>query len=239
MRMFRRWRFIMELANKKSNQVLKSLLEGNNRFLSGLKNIETIATPEKLKQLATNGQRPSCIILACSDSRVPAELIFDQGLGDLFVLRVAGNVVAPSLIASMEFAVLNFESPLILVMGHTKCGAINAACSHFVNPQKELSKNLEDLIRRISPAVRGSYLEGQNEQQFIDKTISANVRESISEIFAHSSIISKKVQDNELAVVGAVFELESGRVVVDQAFDYNYSANKQTNYSEPPQTVKA
>jgi len=105
---------------------LEVLLEGNKRFTSGTRSIEPMLSHLKMPSLAANGQKPFAVALTCSDSRSPAEMIFDQGVGDLFVVRVAGNVIAPSLLASVEFAVANFGSPLIVVLGHTLCGAVKA-----------------------------------------------------------------------------------------------------------------
>ncbi|MBP7843755.1 MAG: carbonic anhydrase [Proteobacteria bacterium] len=201
--------------------VLSCLIEGNKRFQSGLRSVQSMATPEKLKVLAQNGQNPKCIILACSDSRVPAEMIFDQGLGDLFVIRVAGNVVAPSLIASMEFAAANFGSPLIMVLGHTRCGAIQAACSHKLKPQAAPSKNLEDLIKRLTPAADKCFQIDSENSSYIEATTRENVRNSIHEILKNSAIISNKFENGEISIVGAVFELDSGRVVIDDT-PYSY-----------------
>lgn len=200
-----------------ADAVLKSLMEGNQRFLQGLRSVKSIATPEQLVRLSQQGQKPQCIVLTCSDSRVPAELIFDQGLGDLFVIRVAGNVVAPSLIASMEFAVSNFKSPLILVLGHTKCGAVDAACAHHGSCKSSGSKNLDDLISRIAPSVEKCFSKDLNKQQLVDKVTMANVKHSISEILSNSQIIAQKCEASEVKIVGGVFELESGRVVLEES----------------------
>ena len=135
-------------------QAIQRLQEGNNRFTSGLKSVDSLLAYSKMAELAEKGQTPFAIVLTCSDSRSPVEMIFDEGLGDLFVVRVAGNVVAPSLLASMEFAVANFHSSVIVVLGHTKCGAVDACLKHVQNPTEELpSPHLEELIGRIRPAV--------------------------------------------------------------------------------------
>lgn len=132
--------------NNNWENALTQLIEGNKRFTSGLRSVNSLATIERLPELAEKGQKPFAIILSCSDSRVPAEIVFDQGAGDLFMVRVAGNTVAPSLLASMEFAATNFGSPLIVVMGHTNCGAVNAAIK-LMNDKvatASLGKNLRD-----------------------------------------------------------------------------------------------
>jgi len=112
-----------------AEETLKRLMEGNRRFVEGVRSIEPLSSHLRMNDLAKNGQKPFVIVLTCSDSRSPVEMIFDQGVGDVFVVRVAGNVVAPSLLASIEFAAVNFGSPLFLVMGLTQCGAVNATIS--------------------------------------------------------------------------------------------------------------
>lgn len=196
--------------------VLARLLEGNERFFNGLRSVRTIATPEQLFKLSENGQNPSCVVLTCSDSRMPAEMIFDQGLGDLFVIRVAGNVVAPSLVASIEFALTSFGCPLVLVLGHTKCGAIRAACDHYQNPHSTGSANLDDLVGRINPAVEKCFVSDISAQQLRDRVTMANVRHSIAEILRSSQIVAERNERGEVKVVGGVFELETGRVVLDE-----------------------
>lgn len=195
-----------------SKIVLQTLIDGNHRFLNGIKSATSSTTPERLKYLSKHGQSPSCVVLTCSDSRVPTELIFDQGLGDLFVVRVAGNVVAPSLIASMEFSVEQFKSPLLLVLGHTKCGAIHAACNAKEN-EPALSKNLADLMMRIKPAVEKSEQHTKNKMNFIDACTIENVYNSIAEIKKNSPLITQQIANKELQIIGAIFELESGRVL--------------------------
>lgn len=194
-------------------QALERLKEGNIRFTSGLKSIRSLSTYEKLPELAEKGQKPSTIILSCSDSRVPAEILFDQGAGDLFMVRVAGNTVAPSLLASMEFAATNFGSPLIVVMGHTNCGAVNAAIS-MVNDKIDVSSlgvNLGDLLTRIVPSVkRISNLK--TKENFNDLCTLENVKHSIEMILDQSDIIFKLVQDDKLKIIGAIFDLKTGHV---------------------------
>src|SRR5690349_21481050 len=108
-------------------EALAKLIKGNERFVTGLRSVESLASHLRRRELAESGQEPWAIVLSCSDSRVPAELVFDCGLGELFVVRVAGNIVAPSLIASVEFAAQSFGTPLCVVMGHSQCGAVGAA----------------------------------------------------------------------------------------------------------------
>ena len=196
---------------------LNELKAGNKRFTSGLKSINSLATYEKLPELAEKGQRPFAIILSCSDSRVPAEILFDQGAGDLFMVRVAGNTVAPSLLASMEFAATNFQTPLILVMGHTKCGAVDAAIkitNEKIAPST-LGKNLGDLLERITPAVK-RVSNMKNHQDFSNLCTHENVKHSIETILDQSQTIFDLVQQDKVKIVGAVFDIKTGQVEFHQ-----------------------
>lgn len=192
---------------------LNELVEGNKRFTSGVKSIKSLTTYDKLPELAERGQKPFAIVLCCSDSRVPGEILFDQGAGDLFMVRVAGNTVAPSLLASMEFAASNFGSPLIVVMGHTNCGAVNAAIKitkDRVLPAT-LGKNLGDLIERIVPAVKR--IENRvDHENYNYLCTSENVKHSIETILDESEIIFNLVSQEKLKIVGAVFDLKTGKV---------------------------
>ena len=196
----------------KGFEMLQRLMAGNERFVSGLRSVESIATVSRLAKLASEGQKPFAMVLGCADSRIPTELLFDQGLGDLFIVRVAGNVVAPSLIASMEFAATTFETPLLVVMGHTKCGAIQAAVDQFYSHKNTLGKNLKDLVERITPAVK-RVCEGEAKDH-IDLTDVAreNVQTSIHSILAESEILKERVETSKLLVVGAMVDIGSGKV---------------------------
>jgi carbonic anhydrase len=169
----------------------------------------------RMADLAEKGQRPFAIVLTCSDSRSPAEMIFDQGLGDLFVVRVAGNIIAPSLLASIEFAAANFGSSLILVMGHTKCGAVEAAYKHALKPYEKLpSANLEVLVSSIRPAVDLTLrnIPAASDEQKIGESIIQNVRRSQNLIVEQSAIVRDLVSHNKLGIAGAVLEIGTGRV---------------------------
>ncbi|MGE4233489.1 MAG: carbonic anhydrase [Bacteriovoracia bacterium] len=201
--------------NVTSKEALERLKEGNRRFISGLRSVNPLISHLKMPDLARKGQTPFAIVLTCSDSRSPAELIFDEGLGELFVVRVAGNVVAPSLLASMEFAAVNFGSAVILVLGHSQCGAVKATIDHIKNPNNELpSSNLEELVGRIRPAVQRVFKETNNssEKDFSERCEVENVRRSMSLIIEQSQILRNLVHDNKLSVHGALLDLESGKV---------------------------
>lgn len=190
------------------------LKEGNLRFISGLRSIESFASQTRMKELAEKGQKPFAIILTCSDSRSPVEIIFDQGIGDLFVVRVAGNVVAPSLLASIEFAAANFGSAVVLVLGHSLCGAIIAAVDYARNPSISLpSPNLEELLGRIRPAVDRTLIEYPIENpEFINLSTHENVRRSMRLIQDQSQIIKNLVTQGKLSVEGGVLDIATGQV---------------------------
>lgn len=194
------------------SQSMKKLVEGNERFVSGLRSIEPMMSHLKLEQLAKNGQKPFAIILTCSDSRSPAEMLFDASIGDLFVVRVAGNVVAPSLLASIEFAAANFGSPLVVVLGHTLCGAIKATVDHTQDSSKKLpSVHLEELVGRIRPSVDRclSHVHGGD---LISEVTLENIRRSRELILEQSTIIRGLVKDGSISVVGALLDISTGRV---------------------------
>jgi carbonic anhydrase len=194
-------------------EAIARLKEGNLRFISGTRSIEPLFSHLRLRELAKNGQKPFAIVLTCSDSRSPAEMIFDQGLGDLFVVRVAGNVVAPSLLASIEFAAVNFGSAVVLVLGHTQCGAVTDTVQHVRDPLTPLlSPHLEELVGRIRPAVevvlRNCPLEHPD---LLPKSITENVRRSMRLIQSQSAIVKDKVEAGQLTVHGAILDLSTGR----------------------------
>jgi len=195
-------------------QALERLIQGNLRFISGTRSVEPMLSHLKMADLAAQGQRPFAVILTCSDSRSPVELIFDQGVGDLFVVRVAGNVVAPSLLASIEFAVANFGSPLILVLGHTLCGAVKATIQHAHDPHQPLpSSHLEELVGRIRPAVES--VEGRpdpSSAEFLKRATSQNIRRSMTLIQEQSKIVRDLIAQGKLSITGATLEIETGRV---------------------------
>lgn len=189
------------------------LVEGNKRFTSG-ERLEPQLSHLKLAELAKKGQKPFAIVLTCSDSRSPAELIFDQGLGDLFVVRVAGNVVAASLLASIEFAASNFESAVIVVLGHTQCGAVHMSLQHYQNPTIPLpSSHLEELEGRIRPAVEILDLEEDFEiAAVLDLAVKENVLRSMRLIKEQSTIIRDLLSKKKISIEGAILDVLTGKV---------------------------
>lgn len=200
----------MNIDDVSHAQALERLIEGNRRFVGGIRSVEPMLAHSKMAQLASDGQKPFAIVLTCSDSRSPVELIFDQGVGDLFVVRVAGNVIAPSLLASIEFAAANFGSSLVLVLGHTKCGAIDATLQHMKSPGTPLpSPHLEELVGRIRPAIEA--LPASTENLLAAGTI-ANVRRSTRLIHSQSEIIRSLVAAGKVKVIGGILDLATGAV---------------------------
>lgn len=197
----------------RQNQILQELKEGNKRFLEGRSLQTSKSSLRKLKEFARTGQSPKVIVLCCSDSRAPVEMIFDQDIGDLFVIRVAGNVVAPSLIGSVEFAASTFKTNLVLVMGHTQCGAVTATLKHIENPIASTSDNIQDIVSRIQPHIYSvSQISGISPEDKLNRAIEANVRASVSQLSNSSRMIEELVYRNQLKILGAVLNLASGQV---------------------------
>lgn len=195
-------------------QAIERLKEGNLRFTSGMRSIEPLLSHLRMRELAENGQKPFAIVLTCSDSRSPVEMIFDQGLGDLFVVRVAGNVVAPSLLASIEFAAANFGSSTILVLGHSRCGAVNATIEHARNPTTPLpSPHLEELVGRIRPAVERSLREcSLDHPELLPHSTRENVKRSMRLIQEQSTIVRELMDSGKISVAGALLDISTGHV---------------------------
>lgn len=192
---------------------LEQLREGNYRFSKNLRALESMPSTNKRMEL-TAGQEPFAVILGCSDSRVPAELVFDQGLGDLFVIRVAGNIVAPSQIGSVEFAVSQFGTRLVVVLGHSQCGAIMATIDELSKGNDSPSKNISSIVDRVKPAVEGlMHTELKNKPEaLMNEAVRANVRASANQLRHGSEIIEKLIENDGLLIVGAEYCLESGVV---------------------------
>ncbi len=196
-----------------ADEALKRLVEGNARFVANVRSAESTMSAVRRADLA-GAQKPFAIVLGCSDSRVPVEIVFDQGLGDLFVIRVAGNIVAPSLVGSVEFAADQFGTALVVVLGHTNCGAIGATLNELRQPTENQSPNLRAIVDRIRPGVEG-LLEtslAQDEQRLTAAAVRSNVRASVGQLMHGSAIIEKLVDRGELTIVGAEYCLESGVV---------------------------
>lgn len=196
-----------------SLSALQRLKEGNLRFASDQQTQNQSGGAARRKALIER-QDPFAIILGCSDSRVPAEIIFDQGLGDLFVIRVAGNIVAPSQIGSVEFAVSQFGIPLVLVMGHADCGAIHATLDALNKDKSDISPNIAAIVDRIRPSVEPLLAAAGdlNQEGLMDEAVRANVAASVLELMHGSEILEKMINEGQLSVVGAEYSLENGLV---------------------------
>jgi len=194
-------------------EALERLLEGNRRFASGMRNADSLSS--RRAELVT-GQAPFAIVLGCSDSRVPAELVFDQGLGDLFVIRVAGNVVAPSQIGSVEFAAERFGTRLVVVLGHSQCGAVLATLEELRRSDNTQSRNLRSIVNRIRPAVEGLLATalGRDRETLVPEAVRANVRFAVNQLRHGSDVLEQLIERDGLLVVGAEYSLESGLVRV-------------------------
>jgi carbonic anhydrase len=192
-------------------QALAQLREGNERFVKNLRSVEAISSQTRREALVA-GQSPFAIILSCSDSRVPSELVFDCGLGDLFVVRVAGNVVAPSLVGSVEFAAATFGTELVVVMGHSRCGAVGATLDALLNGAGAPSPNVRDIVDRIAPAVTELVKPGIEKDSIMEAAVRANVRASVNHLRHGSRLLEERALAGRLMVVGAEYALESGVV---------------------------
>lgn len=195
------------------DHIIKELKDGNERFLNDKTQLSSSSSLSKLKEFAKNGQVPKAVVLCCSDSRAPVEIIFDQDIGDLFVIRVAGNIVAPSLLGSIEFAVSEFGIKLVLVMGHTQCGAITATLDHIHRGDMVNTANLHSIVSRIKPHIYpiARISELSNEEQII-RSVEANVIASVAQIPSSSRMLEELVEKNELAIKGAVLNISTGKV---------------------------
>ncbi len=196
-----------------AQEALERLREGNRRFVSGKLNRDATEGHERRTELAT-GQEPFAIILGCSDSRVPAELVFDQGLGDLFVIRVAGNIVAPSQVGSVEFGAARFGTRLVVVLGHTQCGAIQATIEELQQTAENRSINLSSIVDRVRPSVEGLMKTDLRHDlpELTRQAERANVSASANHLRHGSQILESLIRSNGLRVVGAEYSLETGVV---------------------------
>jgi carbonic anhydrase len=196
-----------------AHEALQRLREGNSRFVSGPRSLDTLMTQTRRNELV-EGQEPFAVILGCSDSRVPVEIVFDQGLGDLFVIRVAGNIVAASQIGSVEFAAEAFGTRLVVVLGHTRCGAVQATLEELQRPTENQSRNLHSIVDRIRPSVE-ELLDTdlrQDRDALAQHAVRANVRMSANYLRHGSPVLEQLIEKDGLLVVGAEYSLETGVV---------------------------
>jgi carbonic anhydrase len=192
---------------------LDRLREGNRRFVSGDPALDAIAWHSRRDELVA-GQAPFAVILGCSDSRVPVEIVFDQGLGDLFVIRVAGNIVAASQVGSVEFAAEKFGTRLVVVLGHTRCGAVQATLDALEQPGASPSPGLRSIVERIRPSVEELLAQEPRPPHDLlaARAVRANVRVSADHLRHGSAILERLIEREGLLVVGAEYSLETGLV---------------------------
>ena len=196
-----------------AREALTRLRDGNKRFTADVRSVTSLASYMRRGEM-TDGQAPIAIVLGCADSRVPAEIVFDQGLGDLFVIRVAGNIVAPSQVGSVEFAAARYGTPLVVVLGHSQCGAIAATIEDIRSGGPNPSSNLRSIVERIRPSVEGLFETelAKDEVALTAHAVRANVRASTNHLRHGSPLLEKLIQDEGLLVVGAEYALDSGKV---------------------------
>jgi carbonic anhydrase len=195
-----------------ATDALARLRDGNHRFV--VNETAPVVSSQGRRAALVSGQEPFAIVLGCSDSRVPAELVFDQGFGDLFVIRVAGNVVAPSQVGSVEFAAARFGTRLVVVMGHSQCGAVLATLEELLGHGTTQSRNLRSIVDRVRPSVE-TLLSGRTDgdmEALVGDAVRANVRASVNQLRHGSELLEELVRTDGLLVVGAEYSLETGVV---------------------------
>jgi carbonic anhydrase len=197
-----------------AQEAIDRLRDGNQRFISGTQ-VEGHQPNQYRRVLTSEKQEPFAIILGCSDSRVPAEIVFDQGLGDLFVIRVAGNIVAPSQIGSVEFAATRFGTPLVIVLGHSQCGAVLATLD-LLRQETPVRRSINErsIVDRIMPALVSLMNSdaGNDPEVLCEAAVRANVRASVDQLRNGSKVLEQLINDQELRIVGAEYSLETGAV---------------------------
>jgi carbonic anhydrase len=196
-----------------AGEALGRLKDGNTRFVDGDRCIDTYLSHTKLDR-HLEGQAPYAIVLGCSDSRVPVEIIFDVGVGDLFVIRVAGNIVAPSLIGSVELAAGNFGARLVVVLGHTECGAVAATLDALQDPHEQRSTHINSIVEYIRPSVDELLRSGEryDRDTLLEKAIRLNVKTTVDGLRRGSETLEELIRNDGLRVVGAEYSLETGIV---------------------------
>jgi carbonic anhydrase len=195
-----------------AQEALERLREGNGRFISDIPS-NAVTSQTRRSELAS-GQEPFAIILGCSDSRVPAEIVFDQGLGDLFVIRVAGNIVASSQVGSVEFAAARYNTRLVVVLGHSQCGAILATVEELQQPTENQSRNLRSIVDRVRPSVEPLLATKlrHNPDALVREAVRANIRASVDHLRVGSEVLEQLIRNEGLVILGAEYSLETGVV---------------------------
>jgi carbonic anhydrase len=195
-----------------AREALTRLRDGNLRYVQNVRSVDSMLSHSRRADLRV--QSPCAIVLGCSDSRAPAEIVFDQGLGDLFVIRVAGNIVAPSQVGSVEFAAERFGTRLVVVMGHTQCGVIDAAIEAVTSAAGPASHNILSIVNRVRPGIEAlvSTDLARDPERLRREAMRANVRASVNHLRHGSEVIERLTEKGGLAVVGAELDLATGEV---------------------------
>ena len=196
-----------------ARKALERLREGNIRFAANVRGSDAFVSHTRRVELAA-GQQPFAIILGCSDSRVPAEIVFDQGLGDLFVIRVAGNIVAPSQVGSVEFSAIRSPTRLVVVLGPSPCGGVLATMGELLTPSGNHSHNVKAIVDRVRPSVEGLFATDlrHDTDALVREAVRANIRASVDHLRHGSQVLEEMIQTEGLLVVGAEYSLETGVV---------------------------
>ncbi|MBL7716834.1 MAG: hypothetical protein JNL01_15315 [Bdellovibrionales bacterium] len=217
--------------NVPAAEVIDTLIEGNARFITGLRSVENFLAKLKMKKLATEGQFPFCTLITCSDSRIPIEQIFDRGMGDLFVIRTFGNVIDPSVVASAEYASLHFQNEIIVIMGHTRSGAVRTTLENELSDQLGLCPSLRSTTEKIRPALNRTRARLKDFQpvkrdpkdpaslerweKHFQGTVQENIRGSARQLLELSRILQERVEKKNLFIVPALYEIDSGEVIFE------------------------
>jgi len=202
-----------------ADEALHTLMEGNAKFISGdVEHLVANSQPARRLDTGINGQKPYAIVVTCADSRLSPEILFDKGIGEVFVVRVAGNVVAPHELGSIEYAAEHLGAKLVMVLGHSKCGAVSAAYDYFTTPEvlrPELSKNLESIVDDIEPAVNKAVAAGTGKTGAED----INVDEVVKLIKKKSRVIREMMETSGVKVVGGKYDVVTGEVSLHGAHE--------------------
>jgi carbonic anhydrase len=196
-----------------AHEAFTRLRDGNLRFAASVNSADEYLSHTRRTDLVAELD-PCAIILGCSDARVPAEIVFDQGLGDLFVIRVAGNIVAPSQVGSVEFAAERTGARLVVVLGHSQCGAILATLEELQRPAGNTSRNLRSIVDRVRPSVAPLFATDlrHDPATLVKQAVRANIRASVNHLRHGSDVLEQLIKDDGLVVVGAEYSLETGVV---------------------------
>lgn len=195
-----------------ADEALELLKLGNKRFVDD--KVKHFNLGFDRREFLANGQNPHTVVVACSDSRVTPEYIFDQGLGDLFVIRVAGNVISEEEIGSIEYAVDHLDVSLVVLMGHEKCGAVTAAVDASMNEEIESTENIDSILDRIQPAVEKAKESDGNLKgdELVEKSVDENIELTLSDLVENSELVVNRIKDGKLKIMGAKYQLDTGKV---------------------------